>query len=213
MSLSCREALDALPGYAAETLDSEIRQSLRDHVATCGDCREVAVHTDPGMLFNGSAPISPTTDEEVAQILAGVRAGIAWRQAERKLSGNTRLRRGTPPSPRARRRGVAAAAAAAVVALALLVPASTPRRGPRAVSNLSAPRVPAQGLGQAQAQAQAETQAQAQAQASGPVVPAARPASLEVPASKFPADATIYDLSKGVGEPRVVWIVDRSLDI
>jgi len=201
MSLSCREALAALPGYAAETLDRELRQSLRDHVATCGDCRDVAVHTDPGILFSGSAPISPPTDEEVAQILAGVRAGIAWRQAERKLTGDTHLRRGTPPSPRARRRRGAAAAAAAVVALALLVPASTPRRGPRAVSNLDAPRVPAQA------------QAQSQAQATGPVVPAARPASPEVPASKFPADATIYDLSKGVGEPRVVWIVDRSLDI
>jgi len=201
MSLSCREALAALPGYAAETLDRELRQSLRDHVATCGDCREVAVHTDPGMLFTGSARISPTTDEEVAQILAGVRAGIAWRQAERKLTGDSRLRRGTPPSPRARRRRGAAAAAAAVVALALLVPASTSRRGPRAVSNFAAPRV------------EAQTQAQAQAKASGPVVPAARPASPEVPASKFPADATIYDLSKGVGEPRVVWIVDRSLDI
>jgi len=192
VSLSCREALAALPGYAAETLERGLRQSLRDHVAACGDCREVAVHTDPGLLFTGSAPISPTTEEEVAQILAGVRAGIAWRQAERKLTGDR---------PARRRRG-AAAAAAAVVALALLVPASTSRRGqPRAVSNLAAPRVPAQA------------QTQAQAQALDPVVPAARPVSPEVPASKFPADATIYDLSKGVGEPRVVWIVDRSLDI
>lgn len=192
MSLSCREALAALPGYAAETLDRGLRQSLRDHVAACGDCREVAVHADPGLLFTGSARISPTTDEEVAQILAGVRAGIAWRQAERKLTGDR---------PARRRRG-AAAAAAAVVALALLVPASTSRRAqPRAVSNLAAPRVPAQA------------QAQAQAQTLGPVVPAARPASPEVPASKFPADATIYDLSQGVGQPRVVWIVDRSLDI
>jgi hypothetical protein len=157
-------------------------------VAACGDCREVAVHTDPGLLFTGSARISPTTDEEAAQILAGVRAGIAWRQAERKLTGTR---------PARRRRG-AGAAAAAVVALALLVPASTSRRAqPRAVSNLAAPRV----------------QARTQAQAFVPVVPAARPVSPEVPASKFPADATIYDLSQGVGEPRVVWIVDRSLDI
>jgi hypothetical protein len=186
MSLSCREALAALTGYAAETLERSLRQSLRDHVAACGDCREVAVHTDPGLLFAGSARISPTTDEEAAQILAGVRAGIAWRQAERKLTGDR---------PARRRRG-ASAAAAAVVALALLVPASTSRRGqPRAVSNLAAPRV------------------QAQTQASDPVVPAARPVSPEVPASRFPADATIYDLSQGVGEPRVVWIVDRSLDI
>jgi hypothetical protein len=187
MSLSCREALAALPGYAAETLERGLRQSLRDHVAACGDCREAAVHSDPGLLFAGSIRISAedkTTDEEVAQILAGVRAGIAWRQAERKLTGDR---------PARRRRG-AAAAAAAVVALALLVPASTSRRGqPRAVPNLAAPRV--------------------QAQTSVPVVPAARPVSPEVPASKFPADATIYDLSHGVGEPRVVWIVDRSLDI
>jgi hypothetical protein len=195
MSLSCREALAALPGYSAETLERGLRQSLRDHVAACGDCREAAVHTDPGLLFAGSARISPedkVTDEVVAQILAGVRAGIAWRQAERKLTGDR---------PARRRRG-AAAAAAAVVALALLVPASTSRRGqPYAVSNLAAPR------------AQAQTQAQAQAQAFVPVVPAARPVSPEVPASKLPADATIYDLSQGVGEPRVVWIVDRSLDI
>jgi putative zinc finger protein len=186
MSLSCRQALAALPGYAAEILERGLRQSLRDHLAACGDCRGVAVHTDPGLLFAGSAQTSPereTTDEEVARILAGVRAGIAWRQAERKLTGDRP----------ARRRRRAAATAAAVVALVLLVPASTSRRGqPRAVSNLAV---------------------QAQAQGSDPVVPAARPVSLEVPTSKSPADATIYDLSPGVGEPRVVWIVDRSLDI
>ncbi|HTD52921.1 MAG TPA: zf-HC2 domain-containing protein [Thermoanaerobaculia bacterium] len=187
MSLSCREARAALPGYGRETLERGLRQSLRDHMAACGDCREVAVHTDPGLLFAGTARMNSereTTDEDVAQILAGVRAGIAWRQAERKLTG------GRP----ARRRRRAAATAAAVVALVLLVPATTSRRGqPRGVSNLAAPRV--------------------QAQAFNPVVPAARPVSSEVPASKFPADATIYDLSHGVGEPRVVWIVDRSLDI
>lgn len=31
--------------------------------------------------------------------------------------------------------------------------------------------------------------------------------------STFPADATMYDWNPGGGEPRVVWIVDRSLDI
>ena len=30
---------------------------------------------------------------------------------------------------------------------------------------------------------------------------------------KLPADATIYDWNPGGGQPRVVWIVDRSLDI
>jgi len=30
---------------------------------------------------------------------------------------------------------------------------------------------------------------------------------------KVPGDATIYDWNPGGGQPRVVWIVDRSLDI
>jgi hypothetical protein len=56
-------------------------------------------------------------------------------------------------------------------------------------------------------------------------VPAGNPAPAPAPAPageiiektgetrKYPADATIYDFSPGAGEPRVVWIVDRSIDI
>jgi anti-sigma factor RsiW len=41
------------------------------------------------------------------------------------------------------------------------------------------------------------------------------PAARTAPTATFPADATIYDWNPGAGteEPRVVWIVDRSLDI
>jgi hypothetical protein len=41
------------------------------------------------------------------------------------------------------------------------------------------------------------------------------PDGLEPAGSKgnLPADATIYDWNPGGGQPRVVWIVDRSLDI
>ena len=41
------------------------------------------------------------------------------------------------------------------------------------------------------------------------------PAARTAPSATFPADATIYDWNPGAGteEPRVVWIVDRSLDI
>lgn len=39
--------------------------------------------------------------------------------------------------------------------------------------------------------------------------PVAHPAA----ATNFPADATVYDWKPGGGAPRVVWIVDRSLDI
>src|SRR5262249_43817898 len=91
-----------------------------------------------------------------------------------------------------RRRGIAATAAAAVIAFSLLVPGSNSRHGTRReASNLAPARVRAQG----------------------PMGPVASPAAPTVPTSKFPADATIYDWSSGAGEPRVVWIVDRSLDI
>lgn len=45
--------------------------------------------------------------------------------------------------------------------------------------------------------------------------PGFSPAARTAPTSTFPADATIYDWNPGAGtqEPRVVWIVDRSLDI
>jgi hypothetical protein len=41
------------------------------------------------------------------------------------------------------------------------------------------------------------------------------PAARTAPSATFPADATIYDWNPAAGteEPRVVWIVDRSLDI
>src|SRR5215472_15268703 len=186
MSVSCREALAAIPVYETESLERGERQALREHLAVCGDCRAVAVHTDPGLLFataiSEGNPDAETSDEDVARILTGVRAGIALRQAERKLAGET---------PR-RRRGVAAAVAAAVIAFSLLIPASNSHPGARReTANLAPARVPARG----------------------PMVPVASPAAPTVPTSKFPADATIYDLSPGAGEPRVVWIVDRSLDI
>jgi hypothetical protein len=58
----------------------------------------------------------------------------------------------------------------------------------------------------------------ASAPAPAVVFPAGRgfsPASEKAPAATFPADATIYDWNPGAAseEPRVVWIVDRSIDI
>jgi hypothetical protein len=45
--------------------------------------------------------------------------------------------------------------------------------------------------------------------------PGFSPAARTAPSATFPGDATIYDWNPGAGteEPRVVWIVDRSLDI
>jgi hypothetical protein len=87
-----------------------------------------------------------------------------------------------------RRRRAAIASAAAVAAMTLLLPGAARRPARTAATAVSPP---------------VETAAPGFA-------PAARGSS-----RTFPADATIYDWNPGAGveEPRVVWIVDRSLDI
>jgi hypothetical protein len=93
-------------------------------------------------------------------------------------------------SGRARRRSrvAAMASAAAVAAMTLMLPGSSRSTVRPAVAARPPAASPAPGFS-----------------------PAARTA----PAATFPADATIYDWNPGSGteEPRVVWIVDRSLDI
>ncbi len=86
------------------------------------------------------------------------------------------------------RRRAALASAAAVAAMTLLLPGAARRPARTALVAVSPP---------------IETAAPGFA-------PAARGSS-----RTFPADATIYDWNPGAGveEPRVVWIVDRSLDI
>jgi anti-sigma factor RsiW len=88
-----------------------------------------------------------------------------------------------------RRRRAAIASAAAVAAMTLLLPGTVRRPARSAATAVVAPPVETAAPGFA---------------------PAARGSS-----RTFPADATIYDWNPGAGveEPRVVWIVDRSLDI
>jgi len=129
------------------------------------------------------AGAAPVPAEATAGVLEAVRAGIALKTAERRIE-----------VPTARRRLGALASAAAAVALTLLVPGAPARRAPREA---------------------VATQ--------GPAARSFAPASNKRPAGEilpnaggtktYPADATIYDLGSGAGEPRVVWIVDRSLDI
>ncbi len=91
---------------------------------------------------------------------------------------------------RIRRRAGALASAAALAALTLVVPGGGPAaRHPReAVAAVPILAAPAPGFS-----------------------PVTQPAT----SGTFPADATIYDWNPGAAseEPRVVWIVDRSLDI
>lgn len=83
------------------------------------------------------------------------------------------------------------ASVAVLVALAILLP------GNRAGRRSASPAAPSA----------------AAVAADAPMFPAASPEVGAVPETTSPASATVYDWNMDSGQPRVVWIVDRSLDI
>ncbi len=191
----CAEIRSRFEAYVAETLEAFERRAVREHLAGCRPCREEAKAFHPAFLFS-SVRSEDVSGEDVERILSAVRTGIALKTAERKLGGSF-----------ARRRLGVVAGATAVVALTLLFPGARPPRAGRPV-----PKVALMERETRPAPANVEERF---APANLPDWPAeaglAKAGS--GPGQKFPADATIYDWNPGGGEPRVVWIVDRSLDI
>ena len=186
MSAICGIVRDGLGDYLADALPAPQRRILRDHLAACPACREAAVERDASLVFarrlEGDESISP---DEVADVLASVRTGVAHIETERRLRRSGKGRR-------------VAAAAAAVALAALLAPAVSSRResGAPVASTDAGVRVTAT--------------AERAVPATG-IEPAAAPSEASAPDSS----ATVYELNPGAGreEPRVVWIVDRGLDI
>jgi len=185
MTLSCGEVRDRFEAYGAEALTDGERREVREHLGSCEACRAEASASDPLFVFSRTGAVSVLPDE-AAGVLAAVRTGIAFKKAEGRLE-----------APTARRRMGALFSAAAAVALTLLAPGAPARRSP-----LEALRTEREAVRRS-------------------FVPAGNPAPAPAAeilektggARKYPADATIYDFSPGAGTPRVVWIVDRSIDI
>jgi hypothetical protein len=179
MSAACERVRAMLPEYGLEALQAARRDEVREHLRGCAACRAEAASEDPTLLFAGLPP-DAVSAEVVASVVASVRAGIALKQAERRIA------RHPAESAGQRRRQSARVVAAAVILLTLAVPAGL--RSPSAPAlTAQVSEVPAAGLSAAVAE-----------HASAP---------------KAPGAATVYDWNPGVGEPRVVWIVDGSLDI
>jgi anti-sigma factor RsiW len=181
MSATCERILGRLPEYGREALPQEERRAVREHLTSCAACRTEAAAADPVLLFSALPPESVSA-EDVATVVASVRAGMALRQAERRIERPS----GRATDGRVSRRSARVAAAAAVLLLTLALPF-----GP------NSPKAPSPALvaGPSAADARLST-------AAGPSGPAGAGAG-----------ATVYDFNPGAGEPRVVWIVDGSLDI
>lgn len=185
MSPICSILREGFDDYLGDALPAPQRRMLREHLAVCAECLGAAAAKDASFLF--ARPMSEeVAPDEAAQILRGVRTGVGHIETERRV--------GTPS--RGRVTG-AAAAAAAVALLVLTIPGGSAARREPGIAALSAPV----------------------ANPAGPSQPAMSPgvaaAGLSADAAAPSEGATVYDLNPGAGrgEPRVVWIVDRGLDI
>jgi Putative zinc-finger len=234
VSFSCAETRDRFAAYLDERLVREDRQAVRGHLEDCASCRREASAKDPAFLFAfmdgafmdgafvsggagsgaGAGEVSP---DETARILAAVRTGIELKKAERRVGTSGGFTRGG--FRRALRIAASVAAAAFVAALA---GSSGVFRAPKTVAVAAA--VAAVAAGPASGSGPASESVPDVQQSPGTLAPAAVPESAgavspfaeargPVRGQKLPADATIYDWNPGGGQPRVVWIVDRSLDI
>jgi Putative zinc-finger len=189
VSAICGILRGSLDDYLADRLPAAQRRILREHLAACDACRGTAAGRDASFLF-----ARPLVDDvgpaETAAILASVRAGVAHLEAERRISR---------PS---RRRAAVAAAAAAVALLVLTVEGGSSRREATEAREARVAALPAA----------TPAPARASAPVSGGGLEAA---GLSAETAGPPSNATVYDLNPGAGreEPRVVWIVDRGLDI
>ncbi|MEO8189354.1 MAG: anti-sigma factor [Acidobacteriota bacterium] len=230
----CNGTRTRFDGYLDESLSREERSAVREHLAECAACRREASELDPALLF-ATLPAERVSDADAARILDGVRAGIALKTAERRV-------RPAPRHGKRIGATAAAVAAAVLIAVTLSSPspgrlelargAALPAPAPSSAlaagpegrslpSNAAPSNAAAAAAGtSADSTAAGDPAAAAGAIAIGSPTATARPFSPFAEASapgrqrqKVPADATIYDWNPGGGQPRVVWIVDRSLDI
>jgi hypothetical protein len=147
------------------------------------------------MLFARPFAAETLPEGDARKILDNVRTAVAFARAERRIR------------PSRRRIAGAAAAAAAFGALLLMAPGSRNGRVETQVAALQsgeAPPTPAAVNPALELSAPPETS----------LFPSlVQPAALET--EGISSDATVYDWNPGAGreEPRVVWIVDRGLDI
>ena len=184
MSVLCPILRGSFEDYRRDALPAPQRRILREHLADCLECRDLAAAQDPTMLFARPFATEEVPEVDAKCILANVRTAVAFAETERRIRSSRR------------KFASAAAATAAAAAFGALLLVS-PRDGHRGVETAAVPPTPS---------------------ASGATTTALQPVALATATAEgdgVSKDATVYEWSPGAGreEPRVVWIVDRGLDI
>ncbi len=195
----CAIVRASLEPYRREALPAPQRRMLREHLIACEVCRAAAAAEDPTLRFARSLN-EPVSEGETREILSAVMTGVELLKTER------RIRMARPA--RRLRIGSAAAAAAAAIAAAVLISSGGGILQAPAISVGARAAAPASAAPASVAARPASSPASSSATA---LQPAAMAAADPAPSP----DATVYDWNPGAGreEPRVVWIVDRGLDI
>ncbi|MGH9440730.1 MAG: hypothetical protein ACRD16_00485 [Thermoanaerobaculia bacterium] len=175
----------ALGSFLSDELDRASRAAATEHLRACADCRLRALESDPAVVFRlALAPEPPVSEEESRQILENVRVAIAIREASRKIERPAAAGLGFRRS---------AAAFAAVALLSLTVSSPVTRR------SAARPRIsPASSL------------------SSAPSAFARAAATERSDDTLSPATARVYEWTPRANspdDPKIVWIVDRSLDL
>ena len=199
MSTLCPILRGSFGDYRRDALPAPQRRILRDHLAVCAECRALAAAEDSTMLFARSFAAEALPEDESRQILDNVRTAVTFAQTERRIRRTSR-----------RRIASAAAAAAAFGALLLMAPGGGTDRVDTQVAAIEE----ADEAAPAPTAADADRSSPSEVSASFAALPSlVQPAALET--EGVSNDATVYEWSPGAGreEPRVVWIVDRGLDI
>jgi predicted anti-sigma-YlaC factor YlaD len=187
MSALCPILRGSFEDYLNDALPPPQRRILREHLSVCLECRDLAAANDASMIFARPYTDAPLPAADASRILDNVRTAVAFARTEQRIRHTSRRAVG------------AAAAAAAFGALLLLTPGGGTGAGTARLET-----------------AVAVTKGPASSEAPASIAPAAVQLSLEgEPVSLPSAEATVYDWNPGAGreEPRVVWIVDRGLDI
>jgi len=184
MSPICSILRESFDDYLGDALPAPQRRMLREHLTLCEGCLAAAAAKDASFLF--ARPMAEdVAPDDTARLLSGVRAGVGHIETGRRIAVATR------------RRFAGVAAAAAVALMVLTIPGGSGARREPEIAALPAP-VPSPAASE-------------QAAFSSGIAPAGLPVEAASPST----GATVYDLNPGAarGEPRVVWIVDRGLDI
>ncbi len=90
MSALCPILRGSFEDYRRDALPAPQRRILREHLAACPECRNLAAAQDPTMLFARPFAAEEVPAADATRILANVRTAVAFAETERRIRKSSR---------------------------------------------------------------------------------------------------------------------------